>query len=147
MSAGVDLAKMPGVLITCDCDVLAADGGTRTASITGAFVALAQAIATARGRGLIAGNPIHGPVAAVSVGIVDCEPVVDLDYDLDKRAEVDLNVALNHRGQLIEVQGTAERATFSRQQLDQMLDLADKGIGKLIRMQRRALRAAADSSC
>ena len=147
LRAGVDLDKMPGVLITCDCDVLAADGGTRTAAITGAFVALTQAVAEARCRGLIGRNPIRGPVAAVSVGMVDGAPQLDLDYDLDRRAEVDLNVAMNHRGQLLEVQGTAERGTFSRRQLAQMLDLAAKGIGRLIRLQRRALRAAADTSC
>jgi ribonuclease PH len=146
LRASVDLTLMPGVLITCDCDVLAADGGTRTASITGAYVALAQAIASARKQGLIARNPIHGPVAAISVGIVDAAVCADLDYALDHRADVDLNVAMNHRGALIEVQGTAERQTFSRSELDQMLDLAAKGITKLIRTQRKTLRqiAAAD---
>lgn len=141
LRAAVDRKRMPGMLITCDCDVLAADGGTRTASITGAFVALAQALDHARQLGRITRNPIHGPVAAISVGIIDGAAQVDLDYALDVRAEVDLNVAMDHRGQLIEVQGTAERAAFSRTQLNQMLDLAGQAVAKLIRIQRRALRA------
>jgi len=140
LRAAVDLKKMPGVLITCDCDVLAADGGTRCASITGGFVALAQAVAEARKRGLIARNPILGPVAAISVGVVDRAVRLDLDYGLDKQAEVDLNVAMNHRRRLIEVQGTAERGTFGRDELDRMLDLAGKGISRLVRVQRRALK-------
>ncbi|MCB0719710.1 MAG: ribonuclease PH [Bacteroidetes bacterium] len=141
LRAGVDLEKMPGVTITCDCDVLAADGGTRTASITGAFVALSQAVAVARERGLIRKNPIRGPVAAVSVGIVDGKPQLDLDYELDVKADVDMNVAMNHRGQFIEVQGTGEQGVFSREELGALLDLAAGGIRKLIAMQRAALRA------
>jgi len=140
LRAAVDLTKMPGVLITCDCDVLVADGGTRTAAITGGFVALAQAIAHARKEGLITANPIRGPVAAVSVGIIDGKPCLDLDYELDVRAEVDMNVAMNHRGQFIEVQGTGEHGTFSREELDRLLDLAASGIRKLIRIQRAALK-------
>lgn len=140
LRAAVDLDKMPGVAITCDCDVLVADGGTRTASITGAYVALAQAINAARQRGSILRNPVIGPVAAVSVGVIDGEPHLDLDYALDSRAEVDMNVAMNHRGEFVEVQGTGEQGTFSREQLDALLDLADKGIRKLIRAQRSALR-------
>ena len=140
LRGAVDLEKMPGVLITCDCDVLSADGGTRCASMTGGFVALAKAIAEARRRGLIAKNPILGPVAAISVGIVDGAVRLDLDYALDKVAEVDLNVAMNHRGRLVEVQGTAEGGAFSRDDLDQMLDLAGKGVARLVRVQRRALK-------
>ncbi len=139
LRAAADLKKMPGVLITCDCDVLNADGGTRTASITGAYVALARAIAVARKRGLIEKNPILGPVTAVSVGIVDGRVYLDLDYPLDVRADVDMNVAMNHRGDLIEVQGTGEQGVFSRDQLDAMLDLASKGIRRLQRIQRAAL--------
>jgi ribonuclease PH len=139
LRAAVDLEKMPGVQITCDCDVLVADGGTRTAAITGAFVALARDVAFAQRKGLIQGDPIKGPVAAVSVGIVDGRHVLDLDYALDVRAEVDLNVAMNHRGQLVEVQGTAEGRPFSRADLDHLLDLAAGGIQRLIRLQRAAL--------
>ncbi len=139
LRAAVDLNKMPGLAITCDCDVLQADGGTRTASITGAFVALSQAIAHARETGMIKSNPILGPVAAVSVGVIDGQPTLDLDYELDVRAEVDMNVAMNHRGQFIEVQGTGEQGTFSREELDQLLELATKGIRKLVRLQRAVL--------
>lgn len=139
LRAAVDLGKMPGLAITCDCDVLVADGGTRTASITGAFVALAQAVAAAKADGRLATDPILGPVAAVSVGIVDDKPRLDLDYALDVRAQVDMNVAMNHRGQFIEVQGTGEQGTFDRGQLDALLALAQKGIRKLIAIQRAAM--------
>lgn len=141
LRAAVDLDRMPGLLITCDCDVITADGGTRTASITGACVALADALAWAKGQGLLKKNPLHGPVAAVSVGLIDGKPRLDLDYELDVRAEVDLNVAMNHRGQYIEVQGTGEKGVFSRAQLDELLDLAARGIRRLIAVQRAALRA------
>ncbi len=140
LRAGVDLDKMPGVMITCDCDVVVADGGTRTASVTGAYVALTQAIAHARKKGLIAKNPIRGPVAAVSVGLIDGQAHLDLDYRLDVRAEVDLNVAMDHRGHFIEVQGTGEQRSFSRDELDNLLDLAASGIRKLIRIQRQAIK-------
>ena len=139
LRAAVDLDKMPGLAVTCDCDVLYADGGTRTASITGAYVALAQALAAARADGRLKANPLHGPVAAVSVGMIDGQPTLDLDYPLDVRAEVDLNVAMNHRGRFIEVQGTGEKGTFSRDQLDAMLDLAGKGIKQLMSVQRGVL--------
>lgn len=141
LRAAVDLEKMPGLAITCDCDVLYADGGTRTASITGAFVALAQAVAAARKDELITADPIIGPVAAVSVGVVDGAAYLDLDYPLDVRADVDMNVAMNHRGDFIEVQGTAEGATFGRDMLDRLLDLAAGGIRKLIKLQRATLQA------
>lgn len=140
LRAAVDLEKMPGLMITCDCDVLVADGGTRTASITGAFVALSQAITSARSEGRISQNPILGPVAAVSVGVVDGKAYLDLDYPLDVRAEVDMNVAMNHRGEFVEVQGTGEAGTFARESLDELLDYATAGIRKLIRVQRAALK-------
>jgi ribonuclease PH len=140
LRASVDLDKMPGVAITCDCDVVVADGGTRTASITGAWVALSQAIGHAKKEGLIKGEPRLGPVAAVSVGMIDGKPTLDLDYPLDVRAEVDMNVAMNHRGDFIEVQGTGEKGTFSRGELDALLDLAGKGIKKLIKVQRAAVK-------
>lgn len=141
LRAAVDMEKMPGLMIALDCDVLQADGGTRTASITGAFVALSQAVAVARDKGIIKTNPIKGPVAAISVGIVEGKPYLDLDYPLDSRADVDLNVAMTHKGEFIEVQGTGEQGTFSRAELDTLLDLAGKGIRKLISIQRAALRA------
>ena len=140
LRAGIDLKAMPGVAITCDCDVICADGGTRTASITGAYVALAQAITHARSQGMISKNPLLGPVAAISVGLIDGKPTLDLDYPLDSRAEVDLNVVMNAKGQFIEVQGTAEDGPFDRSQLDELLDLAAKGIRKLITFQRKKLK-------
>lgn len=142
LRAAVDLQRMPGLAVTCDCEVLAADGGTRTASITGAWVALAGALAVARADGRLSADPLLGPVAAISAGIVDGVPTLDLDYPLDVRAEVDLNVAMNHRGDLIEVQGTGEKGTFNRGQLDAMLDLAAAGIRRLMRVQRAALKAS-----
>lgn len=140
LRAAVDLEKMPGVAITCDCDVVVADGGTRTASITGAWVALAQAVAVAQKQGMITKNPLIGPVAAISVGIIDGKPTLDLDYPLDVRAEVDMNIAMNHKGEFIEVQGTGEKGTFSRSELDALLDFAGKGIRQLIKIQRTAVK-------
>jgi ribonuclease PH len=140
LRAAVDLRKMAGITITCDCDVLCADGGTRTAAITGAYVALADAMAHCLRQKWIPRSALIGPVAAVSVGIVEGRPVLDLDYALDVRAQVDLNVVMNHRGQLVEVQGTAEQEPFDRRQLNKLLDLAGRGIRQLIRHQRRALR-------
>lgn len=139
LRAAVDLRRMPGVQITCDCDVLCADGGTRTAAITGGFVALAQAMEHARKEGLIQDKALKGPVAAISAGLVDGKTHLDLDYELDSRAEVDLNVAMNHRGQFIEVQGTGEKGLFSRDQLDELLELSAAAIRKLIRAQRAFL--------
>ena len=140
LRAAIDLEKMPGVAITCDCDVVKADGGTRTASITGAWIALSLAVKWAMSEGLIKKNPIKGPLAAISVGIVDGDAYLDLDYELDVRAEVDMNVAMNHKGEYVELQGTGEAGVFDRKQLDELLDLADKGIKKLIRMQRGAVK-------
>ena len=140
LRAAVDMDKVPGLAITCDCDVLQADGGTRTASITGAYVALVQAINHARKEGMIKTNPIIGNVAAVSVGVIDGLPTLDLDYPLDVRAEVDMNVAMNNKGQFIEVQGTGEQGTFSRDELNSLLDLATKGIRQLIRTQNAFLK-------
>lgn len=140
LRAAVDLGKMPGVQITCDCDVIYADGGTRTASITGAVVALADAVRWAREKGMIQGNPIVGPVAAISTGIIDGKAHLDLDYPLDSRAEVDLNVVMNHRGRFVEIQGTGEQGTFTGEELETMLKLARKGIKRLITMQRKALK-------
>ena len=144
LRASVDLSLMPGLLITCDCDVLVADGGTRTASVTGAFVALALALAHARRAGRLSEDqdPILGPVAAVSVGIVDGRPHLDLDYAQDSRADVDMNVTMNRKGEFVEVQGTGEKGVFNRAQLDQLLDLAARGVRKLILVQRETLKRA-----
>jgi ribonuclease PH len=139
LRAAVDLEKMPGVMITVDCDVLMADGGTRTASITGGYVALALAIKHAMAKGLIAKSPIISPIAAISVGIIDGKAILDLDYPLDVKAEVDMNVVMNAKGQFIEVQGTGEHGTFSKTQLDELLGLATKGIKKLCSLQAKAL--------
>ncbi len=135
----VDLAALGENMVRVDCDVLQADGGTRTAAITGAWVALHDAITDQVTRGVLARNPIHDHVAAISVGIVDGLVLLDLDYEDDVRAEVDMNVIMSGRGLLVEVQGTAERAPFSRQELDQMLDLAAGGISELVEAQRQAV--------
>jgi ribonuclease PH len=122
--------------IWIDCDVIQADGGTRTASITGAFVALALAVETLRQRGIIDTVPVSDYVAATSVGIVDGEPLLDLAYDDDSRAEVDMNVVKTGDGRFIEVQGTAESTPFGRDALATLLDLADVGIRQLVEKQR-----------
>jgi ribonuclease PH len=119
-----------------DCDVIQADGGTRTASITGAFVALALALEHMRGRDLIRTIPLADYVAAISVGIVDGEPLLDLAYEDDSRADVDMNIVKTGDGRFIEVQGTAEAMPFGRDALDTLLDLADQGIRQLVEKQR-----------
>jgi len=143
LRAAVDLDKMPGLAITCDCDVLVADGGTRTAAITGAYVALVRAIRWAAGEGRLGDidAALLPGVAAISVGIIDGVATLDLDYPLDVRAEVDMNVAMNAQGQFIEVQGTGEQGTFDRDQLDALLDLATDGIKSLMAIQNAALDA------
>jgi len=143
LRAAVDLEKMPGLMITCDCDVASADGGTRTASITGACVALQLALLHARAKGLIDQDPIISPVAAVSVGIVDGQAYLDLDYPLDVRAEVDMNVAMTGSGEFVEVQGTGEAGTFTRAQSDELLDLATAGIKQLLEIQKIAVNQLA----
>jgi ribonuclease PH len=141
LRAAVDTTALGPRTLTVDCDVLQADGGTRVAAITGAYVALGLAVRSLAASGLIeAGAPVLGePVAAVSVGIVDGETRLDLPYAEDSRAEVDMNVVMTRSGKLIEVQGTAERDPFSREQLTAMLDLAGRGIAELCRAQERAL--------
>ena len=139
LRAVVDLQALGERTVTLDCDVLQADGGTRTASITGAYVALSQACAKLLGKGAIKTNPVHGQVAAVSVGIFNNLPVLDLDYDEDSSAETDMNIVMNDGGAFIEVQGTAEGHAFRRDELDALLDLAAKGIGELMTAQSGAL--------
>ncbi len=139
MRAVVDRAALGERTITLDCDVLQADGGTRTASITGAYVALMDACNSLKKKGLIKSNPVHGQVAAVSVGIFGSTPVLDLDYPEDSRAETDMNVVMNDGGAFIEVQGTAEGHAFRRDELNALLDLAEKGIRELMQAQTAAL--------
>jgi ribonuclease PH len=127
--------------IWVDCDVLQADGGTRTAAITGGYIALARAIRTLSERGEVPGDVLAGSVAAVSAGIVDGERLVDLSYEEDSRAEVDFNVVMTDSGQLVEVQGTAEGEPFSRGDLDEMVSLAAEGIERLTAIQREAVSA------
>lgn len=129
--------------IWVDCDVIQADGGTRTASITGGFVALVLALEKLRLQGALARVPVTDYVAATSVGVVDGTPLLDLAYDEDSRAEVDMNVVLTGRGQFVEVQGTAESGTFSPEQLEAMTRLARAGAAELTRLQRAALAEAA----
>lgn len=139
LRAVVDMQALGENSILIDCDVLQADGGTRTAAITGSYVALADAIDWARGEGHVAGDPLIDSVAAVSVGIIDKEPRLDLHYDDDVRAETDMNVVMTGAGSFVEVQGTAEGEPFDRELLDRLLDLAAAGIGDLTTMQKAAL--------
>ncbi len=139
LRAAVDLTALGENTITLDCDVLQADGGTRTASITGACVALVDAIRSLQRSGAISTEPLKQMVAAVSVGMYQGQPVLDLDYIEDSSAETDMNVVMDERGGIIEVQGTAEGATFSRSEMTAMMDLAEKGIGELIAAQKAAL--------
>ncbi len=136
LRAVVDRRALGENTITLDCDVLQADGGTRTASITGAWVALADAITTLRRDGLLKGDPLHGQVAAVSVGIYRGTPVLDLDYAEDAEAETDMNVVMNEAGHYIELQGTAEGHAFRGDELKAMTDLAWHGIQQLLEWQR-----------
>jgi ribonuclease PH len=140
LRAAIDLAALGENSIALDCDVLQADGGTRTAAITGAYVALADAVSWLRGKGALARpEPLAHSIAAVSVGVVDGEPRLDLMYDEDVRAETDMNVVVTGGGEFVEVQGTAEGVPFHRAELDAMLDLAVAGCGELSRIQSEAL--------
>ena len=141
LRAVVDLEALGERLITVDCDVIQADGGTRTASITGGFVAMQDAINTLVSDGTIEKNPVHGQVASVSVGIYEGTPVLDLDYAEDSNAETDMNVVMNDAGAYIEVQGTAEGHAFRQDELNDMLALAKSGIEELISHQRDALQS------
>lgn len=141
LRAIVDLRALGERTVTLDCDVLQADGGTRTASITGAYVALADAMSTLVRRRQLGTSPLHGQVAAVSVGIYKGEPVVDLDYAEDSSAETDMNVVMNNGGGFVEVQGTAEGHAFRRHELDRLLDLAAAACGQLFAIQLEALQA------
>ena len=140
LRAVADLKALGERTVTLDCDVLQADGGTRTASITGAYVALAQACEHLVQRRIIDKSPLHGQVAAVSVGIVDGVAVLDLDYAEDSQAETDMNVVMNDGGGFVEIQGTAEGHAFRRHELDTLLNLAVGGIGQLFTLQAQALK-------
>lgn len=139
LRAAVDLTQLGENTIQLDCDVLQADGGTRTASITGAYVALADAIAVLKERGVVPGEPLLAPVAAVSAGIVDGRVCLDLPYEEDSRAEVDLNVVMQEGGNFVEIQGTGEHGLFDRVKLGEMLDVAEIGCTQLIAAQKEAL--------
>jgi ribonuclease PH len=144
LRACLDLELLGERSLQIDCDVLQADAGTRTAAITGAWVALALGLRRLQRRGVLTVSPLQRQVAAVSVGLVAGQALLDLDYSEDSRAEVDLNVVMDDHSQLLEIQGTAEGAPFSRGQLDQLLDLAESGLDQLLRSQRQALQEAAD---
>ena len=141
LRAVFDLTLLGERTITLDCDVLQADGGTRTASITGAYVAACDAVRQLMEQGKLAQSPVLNPVAAISVGIVQGVPVLDLDYEEDSNCDTDMNVVMTGAGHFVEVQGTAEGAAFSRAEMDQLLALADKGIAELIALQQAALKA------
>jgi len=139
LRACIDLEKLGERSITVDCDVIQADGGTRTASITGGFIALAIAVNKLIGEGKLPENPIISNVAAISVGIVGDKPMLDLKYTEDAAAQVDMNVIMNADGEYVEVQGTGEEATYTRAELNAMLDLAEQGIKELVEMQNKAI--------
>lgn len=139
LRAVTDLPALGEISILLDCDVLRADGGTRTASITGAYVALHLALAGLIEAGKLKAIPLKDQIAAISVGIVDGDAVLDLDYNEDSAADVDMNVVMTGGGEFVELQGTGEEATFDRNQLEQMLELADSGIKNLLAAQRAAI--------
>lgn len=136
LRAAVDLEKLGERVITVDCDVIQADGGTRTASITGAYVALVDAIDSLIQSEQLKSNPVIDSIAAISVGVYKGEAVLDLDYDEDSDAETDMNVVMNGKGEFIEVQGTAEGVAFNREEMEKMLNLAEKGIAELLEFQK-----------
>lgn len=142
LRAIIDMAQLGERTVWLDCDVLQADAGTRTASVTGAYVALAQAVDHLTTAGALQASPLLDTVSAVSVGIVEGVPCLDLDYEEDSSAQVDMNVVMTGAGKLVEVQGTAEQGAFERSELDLLLDLATKGIGELTARQLQALGPA-----
>ncbi len=142
LRAASDLSALGERTVTLDCDVLQADGGTRTASISGAFVALQVAMNRLCSDGNLKKNPVHGRIAAVSVGIFEGTPVLDLDYNEDSQAETDMNIVMNDAGRFIEVQGTAEGHAFDRSEFDALLALATKGIDEILEAQLKAIDSA-----
>ncbi len=143
LRAAIDFEALGEHTITIDCDVIQADGGTRTASITGACVALVDALRSMQREGMIESDPLRQMVASVSVGVVAGQPVLDLDYVEDSSADTDMNVIMTEAGEFIEVQGTAEGDAFKRAELDALLDLAEEGIAELVRLQKQALGSPA----
>jgi ribonuclease PH len=141
LRAVTDLKALGDRTVTIDCDVLQADGGTRTAAITGGYVALADACDQLVTRRVIAASPLHGQIAAISVGIFSGVPVLDLDYAEDSNAETDMNVVMNNGGGFVEIQGTAEGHAFRRHELDALLNLAASGIGRLFALQAQTLQS------
>lgn len=139
LRAVIDYSALGENTITIDCDVLQADGGTRTAAITGAYVALADAVSYLREAGALRGEPLTGSIAAVSVGIINGSPMLDLPYEEDVNADTDMNVVMTGSGEFVEVQGTAEGHPFNKAELDALLDLAAKGCTDLTRLQNEAL--------
>ena len=139
LRAVFDLQRLGERTIVLDCDVIQADGGTRTAAITGAWVAASDAVATLLASGKLSTSPIRGPVAAISVGIVQGTPLLDLDYAEDAACDTDMNVVMTGDGHFVEVQGTAEGAAFTRLEMDQLLALAQQGIAELVQLQQQAL--------
>ncbi len=142
LRAVTNLKAFPDKAVWLDCDVLEADGGTRTLAVTGAWVALHDAFAWMEDQGLLESWPLRTQVAAVSVGLVGGLPLLDLDYQEDSQAEVDLNVVMTREGEFVEIQGTAEREPFPREALDRLLDLAERGIRKILEVQTRAVAPA-----
>ncbi len=141
LRAAIDLEALGEISISIDCDVIQADGGTRTASITGGWVALHDAIAHLIKKGLVKKDPLHHQIGSVSVGIYEGTPVLDLDYAEDSTAETDMNVVMNNANGFIEVQGTAEGHAYNREELNAMLELAEKGINELLVAQRAAIES------
>ena len=139
LRAGVDLKKMPGISVIIDCDVLQADGGTRTASITGGFVALYQALEKLVKEGRLPENPVREFVAAVSCGICGGEALLDLDYEEDSQAQADTNFVLTEEGRIVEIQGTAEGEPFENNQFEELMKLARQGIKELVTKQKQVL--------
>jgi ribonuclease PH len=143
LRAATDLQALGERTVTLDCDVLQADGGTRTAAVSGAFVALSIAMNRLCRKNQLKRNPVHGQIAAVSVGIYRGTPVLDLDYKEDSQAETDMNIVMNDAGRFIEVQGTAEGHAFDRSEFDALLELASKGVDEILKAQLDAIEAAA----
>ena len=142
LRAAIDLSALGERTVQIDCDVIQADGGTRTASITGAWVALHDAIDGLIKTGSLAASPLTGHVAAISVGIYNGMPVLDMDYDEDSACDTDMNVVMTGQGHLVEIQGTAEGNAFSRADMNRLMDLAEQGIHQLVQLQHRALEFA-----
>lgn len=139
LRTAIDLDKLGERTVTIDCDVIQADGGTRTTSISGGYIALALAMKKLVNEGILAENPIISNVAAISIGIVGGTPMLDLKYSEDSAAEVDMNVVMNGEGRFVEVQGTGEEATYTRAELNELLDLAEAGINEIIELQNRVI--------